>query len=171
MSDNKKLKLCPEEKCAIEKLISSIQYLKPKPRSYASKDIYIQGNITMFAAPFSASNIPSEKIWRWNQTKSQKHVALSGGITVIFAKLIPRKTKTSENIRAPYYKLWQYNIAFPNGKNMVALWCEKGINEVEAKKAYYASALDAVFPNVSDCSKESNASNKLYAAKISFICN
>ena len=149
----------PEERKALSNLSKEIGSLRAQPRSSATQEIWCQGNLTMFPAPFSAKNVPSEKNWRWNQTKSQKHATING-LHIVFAKLIPRKSKSTNPERAPHYKLWQFNIKTDN-QHLVAYWCEKGTNQKD---------IDTTFCPLDESFREMEE-NKLYAAKISYICN
>lgn len=154
-----KSKLTPDDRNALAYLEHSLSTLTPVEGSSATPDVWIQGNISMFHAPFTTRLIPSSKTWRWNQTKAQKRAYLSRyAANVVFAKLIPRKRK-AEFEQAPAFKLWQFTVSIPEYPDFIVLWCERGVQQTPA------SALDKVFDTAAE------PPNKLYAAKISYICN
>jgi len=157
--------LAPEERRAIEVFcnyfVKSNSQIKPLSSTHNNLDNVVQeGNFTVFPAPLQARSIPSEKFWRWNQTKAQVEVTV-GGHAVVFSKLIPRRTQASKS-RPPSYKLWQYHVNLNTSEPVVAFWCEKGVSNKSKK-----SALDTLFCNVSN----SPIVTRLHKAKLSFICN
>ena len=159
--------LSPEEKRAIQKLCKSLPSLRIQSCDSATSDIYIDGNVSMFELPFTTRCIPSDKWWRWNQTKSQKKVELQGRISVMLAKLIPRKSNIKGQLECkavPHYKIWQYVVSVPLKEPAIVFWCEKGTNP---NRLTESSALDDMFSDVAP----SPPTNRLYATKISFICN
>ena len=96
------------------------------------EDIWqISGNIAFYAGTLTASKIPSDSQWVWNQAKSRhKLTKPESKITIEILKLVSRKTRNSTLHKPPSMKLWQFNI-FPtdNANPSVVLWCEKGMDQ------------------------------------------
>lgn len=155
-------KLKPEDKRALGVLSITLNERGTNPRNYMSQDVWINNRVSTFYAPLSTKSIPSDKEWRWNQTRAKKVAYLENfGAHVTFAKLITRKTRSTTQA-IPNYKLWHFTLSF-NGRNdsTVVLWCEKGKPESEAAQ-----------PTEKPCLPDSNNNDtQEHKLLLSFICN
>ena len=123
-------KLKPEFKHALSLVDQALHSLQPKPISVVSCSIWTHDKFSLFDQPLRVRRIPAGKDWRWNQTKCKKHATLSTlNASVIFAKLVPRRTTKSDS-PLPNYKLWYFQIE-PNDASggMTAFWCERGSSD------------------------------------------
>lgn len=97
----------------------------------------LDGSFKLFEKRFPIKQIPSGKCWRWNQTNARKEVTIPHrNATVKILKLIPRKRNTIvvDDSDIPSFKVWQYEVISPNAKPIFALWCEKGLQNVDICK-------------------------------------
>lgn len=120
-------KLKPEFKHALASIDNVLPRLPAVPLSSVSCAIWTHDKFSLFDQPLRVRRIPAGKDWRWNQTKCKKHATLTScNASVIFAKLVPRRTNKSET-PLPNYKLWYFQIE-PEGATggMTAFWCERG---------------------------------------------
>ena len=129
MASNKLSTLAPEYLraiCFLSQKLESLQCLEFA--ELQNQKVWVQGNMFFFDSSFRSSSIPSLPGWSWNQTRRRISTTLSKyGAAVEFYKLIPRKTAQSQLLKSPSYKLWLYNIKFPNLQySRSVLWCEKG---------------------------------------------
>jgi len=92
------------------------------------EDIWqISGNIALYSGLLTASKIPSDLGWVWNQAR-HKLLKPENQITIEILKLVSRKTRNSN--LPPSMKIWQFNIFPIDSTNpSVVLWCEKGMDQ------------------------------------------
>ena len=89
--------------------------------------LFVEGRI-------NRRTLPHQNHWAWNQSKSKVQFSLEGGGQVKFAKLNPRRVKTTD-AGLPSYKLWVFEVESPNitiHSSLFFLWCEKGKTSVDA---------------------------------------
>merc|ERR1719282_1108386 len=101
------------------KLSSSLSFC-----SNISEEIWEEGNVVvMDRVPYS-KDIPAGATWRWNQTKGRKEAFLPNkDVSVILAKLIPRKKSNVLEGTVPSYKLWRFTVTYQkNNKSIYVLW-------------------------------------------------
>ena len=150
----------PEDRRALQNLLAVLDKSNIN-HTIMSSDVWTENRLSFFSLPFATKRIPSGNNWRWNQSRAKKEIYLQQyNAQVVIAKLIARKTKDSDT--APNYKLWQFTVTFLYSKRepLVVLWCEKGRKETKP-----------LHSDVSPLCSTQEPSSKLYAAKISFICN
>ena len=75
--------------------------------------------------PLKTKTLPRGVDWLWNQSRSRQNITSSNGTQVCFYKLNTRKVRKSET-EAPPYKIWIFNVIFPNFQQVSFLWCERG---------------------------------------------
>ena len=161
-------KLNPEDLRALEHLDSSLQSIQPSME--VSSAIWNHDAISLFTQPLSIKKIPSTIHWRWNQTKGKKMAYLDKHkAEIVFVKLIPRKIRPNSTANVPSYKLWQFNVAFTDGRSPVMVfWCEKGKKEEQAD---LDDLFNAAVTQEQNKSETPEAPNRLYAARLSYILN
>merc|ERR1719282_715607 len=120
-------KLKPEFKHALASIDNALPRLPAAPLSSVSCTIWTHDKFSLFDQPLRVRRIPAGKDWRWNQTKCKKHATLhSLNASVIFAKLVPRRTSKSDT-PLPNYKLWYFQIEREGTTGgLTAFWCERG---------------------------------------------
>lgn len=117
--------LQPEHLNALETVLTRIN---KNQFTNTTNSICKNDQVTVLSQCISVKSIPSDKHWRWNQTKSKKTVSIPDErVSVSLCKLIPRRRipRTIEVI--PSHKLWLLEIRYDNGSpTKFAAWCEKG---------------------------------------------
>lgn len=147
--------LKPEHARALTFLDSILSSHKLEMKNYISEEIWYEGKVmVMEKVPYS-KDIPAGDTWRWNQTKGRKEAFLPNkDVSVVLAKLIPRKKSSVLEGTVPSYKLWRFAVTYhENNRCIYVLWCEKGKQNPTCEV------------------KQKEEESKLYATKLSFICN
>ena len=88
------------------------------------------GYVAASTVPFKKIKLPRESHWAWNQSNAKISVRLNCGTLVTYCKISPRKRL---NEKAPFFKIWLYHLHAE--KDVYFLWCEKGEEGVEIRKA------------------------------------
>ena len=86
------------------------------------------GRITIIQSLPKIKQIPSEKGWRWNQSKGRISIEKMDrpSVSIDLMKLVPRKVVRSHLESVPSLKLWEANV-YEFGKfKYTVFWCEKG---------------------------------------------